>query len=141
MICCFAFAAELYLKSLLHGANPRGHNLSTLFERLSSVDRQGISDRYTALTGRKLTQLRRDIDGMADAFVDWRYVYEKSSAKIPVHRLATIARCLYQYIRNSRSQWDVKAHSHALIDVPLDEHVASTIYMGNGIMVRARLGN
>lgn len=139
MICCFAFASELYLKSLLHGSNARGHNLSTLFGRLSSDDRQGVADRYEALTERKLPQLRRDIDCMADAFVNWRYIYEKSSAKIPVHRLATISRSFYQHLRNVRPQWTVNPHTNERINLPVQGDVASTIYMGGGIMVRARL--
>lgn len=139
MICCFAFAVELYLKSLLHESNARGHDLAKLFGRLSSVDRRGMATRYEILTERKLPQLRRDIDNMANAFVDWRYIYEKSSAKIPVHRLATITRSLYQHVSSSRPQWHVNPFTHARIDLGLEHEVASTIYLGGGVMVRARL--
>ena len=139
MICCFAFAAELYLKSLLHGSNARGHDLSKLFQRLSSVDRRGIATQYETLTERKLPLLRQDIEGMAKAFVDWRYIYEKSSAKIPVHRLASIARSIYNHVRIARPQWSVKPFLHERIDLALSGEVASTIYVGSGVMVRARL--
>lgn len=127
MICCFAFAAELYLKSLLHGGNVRGHDLSKLFERLNSGDRRGIATQYEALTERKLPQLRQDIESMAEAFVNWRYIYEKSSAKIPVHRLATLARSIYRHVHSARPHWNVQTFTHARIDLALTSEVASTI--------------
>lgn len=137
MITCLAFASELYMKSLLDGSKARGHDLSKLFDRLEPTDREGIAQQYQNLTGRAKPALRQDIDDLAHAFVDWRYIFEKGTSKISVRRLAMLALAIYRHIRIARAEWVVRPHLHESIERELPIDILSQISMGSGIMMRA----
>ncbi|MEC5159876.1 MULTISPECIES: HEPN domain-containing protein [unclassified Janthinobacterium] len=80
-----ALAIELYLKTLsaVHGKPLRGHELLKLFDNLPAVAIAEIEALCpAAAVGHKVKKGRsyRDcLHAMNDAFVDWRYLYEKQS--------------------------------------------------------------
>jgi hypothetical protein len=79
-IVCAAFAAELGLKAILQRrglSNERGHNLQALLERLPADDRDAIVSETSKSFADFSTLLRQ----VADAFVDWRYIYESKGPK------------------------------------------------------------
>ena len=79
-IVCAAFGAELCLKALiaLEGGKSTGHELLKLFDKLSSQSRVALA---TSLSLNE-HDLRQKIGSVSSAFVDWRYIYEKSSANV-----------------------------------------------------------
>lgn len=137
MICCYAFACELYLKSILKHGKDRGHDLSILFNRLDLKEKNLIALEYEKLTGRDKTKLKQDIDAFANAFVEWRYLHEKGKVRLAVHRLAQFALSLFRFVRSIHPEWEVKAHTLAWIEHPLPDEILGQISMGGGIQVRA----
>jgi hypothetical protein len=73
-IVCLSFAIELSIKSILFAeGNPsKGHNLKDLFEKLIAstqakvIQQMGICD----------TDFRTNLLDVANAFAEWRYIYE-----------------------------------------------------------------
>ena len=89
-IVCTAFAIELYLKAIItiEGGSAKGHDLSALFVRLSPTSQLAIRD-HLSLSKIDFTTKLQNISG---AFVEWRYVFEKSSASIDPRFLSGVAR-------------------------------------------------
>jgi hypothetical protein len=58
MIVCYAFASELYLKSLISSAI-NNHRLDVLYKRIEPQIRNQIASAYKARTGRE----QRDLEG------------------------------------------------------------------------------
>ena len=79
-VVCAAFGAELCLKAIIsfEGGRATGHELLTLFNKLSRQSRLILS---TALS-RTEHDLRQQVGSISSAFVDWRYIYEMSSANL-----------------------------------------------------------
>jgi hypothetical protein len=81
-----AFAIELYLKTLgqLHGATLRGHDLLKLFDHLPAAARDALLPHFAASQTQcgiaTLADYRNALEGMRDAFVEWRYLFAKQSA-------------------------------------------------------------
>jgi len=79
-----ALAIELYLKTLsaVHGKTLKGHALVKLFDNLPAAAVADIEAQTpAAATGHRVAQGRTFRDclyAVNDAFVDWRYLYEKS---------------------------------------------------------------
>lgn len=102
-----AFAAELYLKSLLFNDNTqvRGHELYDLFSQLNAnIRHEIINDTIKWITNlypeRKITEQEFEIYliEISKVFVDWRYVYEKESIDIDIQFFdAFIKACLSKY--------------------------------------------
>ena len=109
-----AFSAELYLKSKLslEGKNGCGHDIGKLYERLSTASRRELETRYVTLTGRSISQARADIKDCAEAFVEWRYLFENTGAPkvLIVHRLAAFARVLFEEACSNSPTWSVEKH-------------------------------
>jgi hypothetical protein len=82
-----AFACELYLKALaqLHGKSLRGHELISLYAALPVAAKQAIANTSpVAAQDRRLpsdTKIKPVLTHLNDAFVTWRYVYERERTK------------------------------------------------------------
>lgn len=137
MICCYAFACELYLKSILDEQKARGHDLEKLFRRLSANQQDAIAHEYEELTGRSKPKFRQDVKEFGNAFVDWRYLHEKGKVKLAVHRLALFALALYRQARRTHPDWEIEQHTHEVIEGALPEEVVGQISLGGGLHVRA----
>ena len=139
VICCLAFACELYLKALLISRNrpSRGHKLELLLKALDKADMLGIAQQYESLTGRRRSVMLKDINLVSDAFVEWRYIFETGTTSLSLARLSNIALSIYQYVRLSRINWQVADNLDQKVRMPLPEDVALTVSIGGGRMVRA----
>lgn len=75
-----AFSIELYLKAILKndGALKEGHKLHQLFGALKHERRTQIIEE----TGLDSQEFQRDLTKISNAFVEWRYLYEKDDIKI-----------------------------------------------------------
>jgi len=76
---------------------------------------------------------------MANAFVEWRYIFERGTTKISVRHLAALALSIYQHVRSIRKDWIVKPRLHDSIERELPQDVLSQISLGGGVMVRAEI--
>lgn len=82
-----AFACELYLKALAqaHGKSLRGHELLPLYEALPVQAEKAVIEQATvAAQDRHLppsTKVKPVLAHLNDAFVTWRYVYERERTK------------------------------------------------------------
>lgn len=74
-IVCLAFAIEVGFKAILLGSNApaTGHRLDKLFEALPVEDREKVLFH----SGVERTAFEQNLELVANAFVDWRYIYEK----------------------------------------------------------------
>jgi HEPN domain-containing protein len=73
-VVCAAFAIELGIKAiaLAKGAQPKGHKLDALFGSLDLAEQSALK---TAV-GLSDLDFQKEIKAAADAFVEWRYIYE-----------------------------------------------------------------
>ena len=72
---CEAFAVELGIKALAlaKGKSLKGHNLERLFDALDDVEQTAI-EAFVGISG---SEFREQLQLLAFAFQDWRYIYEK----------------------------------------------------------------
>ena len=139
LICCLAFACELYLKALLISRRrpSQGHGLVTLFNALHADDSKAVKEAYEQATGRKSIALAKDLATLSKAFVEWRYIFETGKVQISIHRLANVAQAILRTILSTRPEWEVRDHLKSAVLQPMPEDVALVISLGGGRMVRA----
>lgn len=89
-VVCTAFAIELYLKTLitLESGTAKGHDLSTLYARLS----KNAKDALAKNPSMNETELKKKIEEVAAVFVEWRYIFESQSANVDSAVLTGIAK-------------------------------------------------
>ena len=140
-IICYAFACELYLKSMLvdNGvALPiKEHRLDKLCDKLSQSFRESLQLDYAKSTGRPPNLMSQDITGLSNTFVRWRYRFEASVLDIEVQHLVNIARTLYTTIKRVRPEWET---SRRINDEILEEPIEDVIFIHqdeNGRTIRA----
>lgn len=109
MIVCYAFAAELYIKSMLTGTR-RNHRLNVLFGHLASDVQTDIAEHYRTRTGRGRAVLDDDLRTLATAFVDWRYVFEGEGQQLHVNLLIAFTKAVFETIRERRPDWAVNPY-------------------------------
>lgn len=137
MITNFAFATELYLKSLLAASNrsTRGHDLEVLFNKLLPTDRAGLVAKYLSLVDQTEAQLLSDIQTYAGAFAEWRYIFETNAEKpIFVYKLAELARASFLYV-SEKTGWADDAVKKVLSPEPA-KGAAIVVSLGGGHMLR-----
>lgn len=107
-VTCLAFAAELYLKVFhtIGGPTPRGHRLEGLFKSLPQALRTCIEGRYEKLTARTASIFAKDLEGISDTFVLWRYVYERDETHLYVEHLQYFARVLFEALVHLKPLWE-----------------------------------
>jgi|SRR6185369_15105071 len=78
-----SFSIEVFLKTIgeVHGASLRGHDLLELYRQLPVLARQAIQAAVPGLVGRYGIAPTREFEsllaGLSDAFVKWRYAWER----------------------------------------------------------------
>ena len=83
-----SFAAELYLKTIsrVYGAELRGHDLLGLYHQLppdAAAHINAVAPRCRAKRGiPENTTFEESVERHRDAFVEWRYVYEKERSSL-----------------------------------------------------------
>jgi len=120
MVVNYAFAAELYLKSLMPKA-PRGHRLNVLFAKLEPSFRDAITVRYESRTGRLAVDLQKDILALSNLFVEWRYVFEGEGQVAHSNLLIAFTKAVYETIRTSFPAWPVNEEQDEYFRLAYDE--------------------
>lgn len=96
------FSAEMYLKTLLeiYKKNEHGHNLSALFKQLPNKVKDKINKKKLRFEAKYGVQsgipFIKHIKECANAFVDWRYMYEKSELHFDVQKIIFILHTLHE---------------------------------------------
>jgi hypothetical protein len=142
MIVSYAFAAELYLKSLIR-TKVRSHELDGLFKALSSPTRKKIETAYGARTGRNHRALESDLKEMGSAFLDWRYVFEGEGQQIHTNLLISLAKSLLETAKFDNPSWANQARHenqiHRLL-APGAEPSMTLINLGGGTFLHVTDG-
>jgi hypothetical protein len=134
MIVCYAFAAALYIKSMLAGTR-RNHRLNVLFGNLPADVQADIAKRYRTRTGRGRSLLDEDLRSLATAFVEWRYVFEGEGQQLHLNLLIAFTRAALEVIRARHPEWPMR-HYHAERLRADEESPSMTVAnLGGGIFV------
>lgn len=72
---------------MIDGDGAQGHNVSKLFEKL----RSSIQDKIIQSVVLDRASFIRELRAMADAFIQWRYVYEHEEVQINLGFLDKLA--------------------------------------------------
>lgn len=113
-----AFASELYLKTLLliaYGKAPQGHRLNVLFAKLPDAVRALVKMRYEQRRKGTGSILERDLVAYANAFVEFRYVYEGGAKAMDVVGLGQIAASLYETSRRLNPDLQLYEYTHVRV--------------------------
>jgi hypothetical protein len=135
MIVCYAFAAELYLKSLI----PRpikNHRLNVLFRALDTPSRKNIAAAYNRRTGRDQSALEDDLKTMAGAFMDWRYVFEGEGQQLRVNLLVAFTKAVYESVKLRRPSWEVRAYQDGRFLADEDKPIMTVKNLGGGTFIQ-----
>jgi hypothetical protein len=138
MVVCYAFAAELYLKSLVQ-TPITNHRLNVLNDRLSSEIQAAVGARYEARTGRNSVSLRQDLRTFANAFREWRYIFEGEGQQIRLNLLIAFTQAVYEIVRLYRSEWQVSSDRDARLRASELEHV-TLANLGGGTFIHVMDG-
>ncbi|MFZ5747286.1 MAG: hypothetical protein ACOY45_06465 [Pseudomonadota bacterium] len=131
MIVCYAFAAELYLKSLMPRRR-KGHKLNMLFAHVP-VDAQGrIAQQYTDRTGRDRTALEGDLKAFAKAFEEWRYIFEGEGQQLRVNLLIAFTKAVYETARELQPTWIVRDYLDQRLRADAAEPTMTVANLGGG---------
>ena len=138
MVVCCAFAAELYLKSLVK-TPINNHRLNILYGRLSSQLRNDLAARYEARTGRNSSALEKDLRTFANAFREWRYIFEGEGQQIHLNLLIAFTQAVYETVRLYRSSWEISADRDARLRANEMKHV-TLANLGGGTFIHVTDG-
>ena|SRR5208283_5428495 len=131
MIVCYAFAAELYLKSLATIAI-KNHRLNVLYGHLNAPIRETIAVLYRNRTGRGSRDLGEDLRTFAAAFVDWRYIFEGHGQQLRVNLLVAFTKAVYEAIRLLRPAWTVRPYQDERLRTDQERPTMTVANMGGG---------
>lgn len=86
---CRVFSVELSFKAIIKakGGNGRGHKLEKLFKEIPEAERSLII-KETSLSE---SQFYEKLCAVSNAFVDWRYIYEKGQENLDYKFLTDLA--------------------------------------------------
>jgi len=89
-VVCLAFGIELYFKAIiaLENGSAKGHELSTLFSRLSPQSQAALRTRLSLGE----VEFQQKLKAISVAFVEWRYIFEQQSANLDMAFLSDLAR-------------------------------------------------
>ncbi len=97
-----AFSAEMYLKCLqsIYGEVTQSHILTVLFKALDNRTKDKINKTSKQLrvnydVDQKML-FRAHLKGINDAFVDWRYIYEKDADYIDIQQTIFVLHVLHE---------------------------------------------
>jgi hypothetical protein len=119
-----AFACELYMKSLfvMETGKPKAtgtHRLNVLFAALSEETRAAIAERYGDRRRGLNLNLQSDLVTFANAFVDFRYVYEGKAGEMDIVGLAQLAASLYEATLRKRPDLQADQYTHQRLTAPM----------------------
>ena len=92
-----AFACEIFLKSILlsNGTVGRGHNLKVLIDILSEEDKSFLEEEmFHTYGGNIKTHGVKYLESVSNAFMDWRYSYEKEEISTNARYLMVLSEAL-----------------------------------------------
>jgi hypothetical protein len=130
MIVCYAFAAELYLKSLSR-TTIKNHRLNVLYHHLDDPTRERIAKVYQARTGRS-RDLEDDLRAFSQAFKDWRYIFEGQGQQLRVNLLIAFTKSVYETIRQVQPTWAVRPHQHERLLADQERPTMTVANLGGG---------
>ena len=110
-----AFAAELYLKTLLllaNGKAPSGHRLNVLYAKLPERTQALVRARYEQRREGSGDDFASDLLMFSNAFVEFRYVYEGGGKPIDVVGLGQLASSLYEVARKLHPNLKLYEYTH-----------------------------
>ena len=137
-ISCIAFAAEMYMKSLVLGDGQtvlKSHRFDKLFSLLPLADQQSVRRRFRIYTGLQSLAIPEQIKQFANAFVDWRYAHEGTS-NVRLDYLFDFSRSLFETVRANHPEWVISQYMTERITAPVDSPVLQVTSLGGGAMVR-----
>ena len=84
-VVCSAFAIELYFKAIItfESNNAKGHDLSQLYLNCSTASQNAVVSQLCITRG----EFDKKIQVMSNAFVEWRYIFEKETLNIDLQFL------------------------------------------------------
>jgi hypothetical protein len=135
MIVCYAFAAELYLKSLIPQPNKK-HRLNVLFRDIDTASRRDIATAYHNRTGRDLRTLEDDLKTMASAFMDWRYVFEGEGQQLRLNLLVAFTKAVYESVKSRRPSWEIRAYQDGRCLADEDKPTMTVKNLGGGAFIQ-----
>ena len=136
MAVCYAFSAELYLKSAIT-QQIKGHDLKVLFEQLASPLRKTVEGQYSRRTGRGSSALRTDLERFSCAFQDWRYVFEVDGQMLHFNLLDAFVKSVFECIRLHRSSWKVSENRAARLLSDAKRPIMTLKNVGGGTFIVA----
>jgi hypothetical protein len=136
MAVCYAFSAELYLKSMILRPT-KSHELKGLFDQLASPPRKTVENRYKERTGRGSSVLRSDLEAMSSAFADWRYVFEGDSRQLHFNMLNAFVRSAYECIRLHWPSWEISSDREARLLADASQPIMTLKNVGGGTFIVA----
>jgi hypothetical protein len=140
MIVAYAFAAELYLKSMMglgRGKGPaKAHKLKVLFGRLCPDLQASVAQRYEARTGRGRPALESDLTAFSNAFTDWRYVFEGEGQQVRVNILIAFVKALYEEARARQPAWSVRDDQNRRLLADAEAPTMTVMNLGGGTFLR-----
>ena len=119
-IVCIAFAAELYLKTLLlnRGAGIKDeHRLLELYHKLNDDERRIIARHFETRRGAPEERMLRELASVSSVFVQWRYAHELPRS-IDLGALRAFAESAYLAVRDLNPDWHVAPY--------LDDRILNT---------------
>jgi hypothetical protein len=139
MIVCYAFASELYLKSLIPNVM-NNHRLDVLYKRIEPKVRNRIAAAYKARTGREHRDLEGDLKKIAGAFVEWRYVFEGAGQQLHTNLLIAFTKALYETIKSHRPEWSVSLPQGERLLAPEETPSMTVANLGGGTFLHVTDG-
>jgi hypothetical protein len=141
MIVSYAFAAELYLKALATAGTGRlpakVHLMTVLFNRLSPDVQSQIAEVYLRRTGRTEAELKADVARFADAFREWRYVYEGDGRQVHTNLLIAFTQSVYEVVRALFPDWKVNATQDVRFRAADARGTMTVFNLGGGTFIEA----
>ncbi|WP_165190390.1 hypothetical protein [Caulobacter soli] len=135
-IVAYAFAAELYLKSLAAvgtGTGPvKGHKLGLLYGRLDQEVKLEIATRYQRRTGRDATALGADLRAFGDAFQEWRYIFEGDGLQVRINLLVAFTQSAYETGRVLFPDWEVDVWQDERFRATAEKPSMTVMNLGGG---------
>ena len=112
-----AFACELYLKALYFletgkTRDGRTHRLNVLFAALGEETKEAVAAKYDERRRGLDLDLNDDLLTFANAFVDFRYVYEGKAGDLDTVGLGQLAASLYEVVLTRRPDLQAPPYTH-----------------------------
>lgn len=97
------FACELYLKILIDKTNGNyatGHSISTLYNNLSSTDKNNILAKFNNTVISNNLDLITVLNSEGNSFIDWRYAFENTNISFTYSFWDEFASILKEYVES-----------------------------------------